>query len=81
MTHILSLPSLNFSIYGSRLSFQRILQPPVVQRESLNTSTHDLVMAELPLALGNVPKTAENHTEVPTKINWSKCDIQAFQQL
>jgi hypothetical protein len=25
-------------------------------------------MAELPLALGNVPKTAENHTEVPTKI-------------
>jgi hypothetical protein len=38
-------------------------------------------MAELPLALGNVPKTAENHTEVPTKINWSKCDIQAFQQL
>ena len=47
----------------------------VVQRESLNTSTHDLVMAELPLALGNVPKTAENHTEVPTKINWSKCEI------
>jgi hypothetical protein len=32
-------------------------------------------MAELPLALGNVPKTAENHTEVPTKINWSKCEI------
>ena len=38
-------------------------------------------MAELPLALGNVPKTAENHTEVPTKINWSKCDIQTLQQL
>jgi hypothetical protein len=37
-------------------------------------------MAEMPLALGNVPKTAENHTEVPTKINWSKCNIQTLQQ-
>jgi hypothetical protein len=53
----------------------------VVQRESLNTPTHDLVMAELSLVLGNVPTTVENHSEVPTKMNWSKCGIQTFQQL
>jgi hypothetical protein len=35
-------------------------------------------MAELPLALGNVPKTAENHTEVPTKINWSLQILHRF---
>lgn len=38
-------------------------------------------MADLSLALGNVPKPVENLNEVPTKINWSKCDIQTFQQL
>lgn len=53
----------------------------VAQRESLNTSTHDLVMAELSVALGEIHKQTLSQSQKSEKLNWSKCDIQTFQNL